>query len=109
MNGSGNYNNTGTTFYAKHKGGIQSYNDYDAFNNGFTAKTADYLAFNSIRPEDDAGALSGGRVLCKTSNDDNALAFLDLTIWLEGWDFSVIDSEINHQFNLGLQFQINRD
>ena len=29
------------------------------------------------------------------------------TIYLEGWDFNVIDEELSHQFNLGLTFEIN--
>ena len=28
-------------------------------------------------------------------------------IYLEGWDFSVVDEELTHMFNLGLTFEIN--
>ena len=97
----------GTTFYAKHKGGKYVYANKTEFFNNVTPKTATYETFNMIKPLDDNGHLSGGNPLCIT-DVDSKIALLDLTIWLEGWDHSVINSEIRHKFNLGLEFQINR-
>ena len=72
------------------------------------AKTAKYETLATIRPNDDGGGyLSGGTPLTRTDSVDG-LARLDVTIYLEGWDHSVIDKEIGHSFNLGLRFQINR-
>lgn len=94
-----------TTFTAKHKGGNAGYSDLT----GLNPLLANYETLESIAPADDGtGALSGGTPICVTANDTNALAHVNLTVYMEGWDHSVIDTEINHAFNLGLQFQINR-
>jgi len=69
---------------------------------------AEYETLESIQPVDDGGSLSGGTPICVTENTTDALAFADMTVYLEGWDHSVIDKEIGHAFDLGLQFQINR-
>lgn len=106
VNGTGNESEN-TTFTAKHMGGINCYTKDQL--DLLTRYTADYLSLNDIAPEQDAfGFLSGGRVLCTTSDDEYAIANLDATVYLEGWDFSVIDQEIDHYFNLGLTFQINK-
>ena len=73
------------------------------------AETARFETFNSIKPNDDGnGNLTGGKPVARTTNDETAVARLDLTIFLEGWDHALIDEEINHQFFLGLRFQVNR-
>ncbi len=92
------------TFYAKHKLGNQGYVDYS----GFTMPEAQYLGKEEVYPEDASGKLSGGRVLTSTSSDALAVADLKMYIYLEGWDHSVIDQNLEHQFNLGLTFQINK-
>ena len=63
----------------------------------------------TVKPDDndDDGRLVGDKPLCATKGQ-YAIADLDLTIWLEGWDHHVIDKENQHHFNLGLQFQISR-
>ena len=96
---------TETTFVAKHKGNTNIYSSLE----GLNAKKAHYETLDSIMPDDDgAGNLTGGKPLVVTGNNSDALGFMDMSIFLEGWDHSVIDTEINHSFNLGLQFQINR-
>ena len=63
----------------------------------------------AISPSDDgSGALTGGQPVCVTASTEDHIARVDFTIYLEGWDHAVIDTEISHGFNLGLQFQINR-
>ena len=92
-----------STFYAKHGRGKTCYTNYS----GATLGTAQYKTLQTIAPHDVNGKLTGGTPVCVTANDANALADLNVTIWLEGWDHTVIDEELSHSFNLGLQFQIN--
>jgi hypothetical protein len=79
---------------------------------------------------DKSGYLQGGTPLCTTGNlttvitssdaEDpstleekkkaqakEAIGYLDCTIYVEGWDPSIIDSRRDYSFNLGLQFQAN--
>lgn len=107
-------NNTGSTdsssFLAKHQKGIKGYDSLD----NFDLKKADYLSMNEIKPEDSAGYLSNGHVICRTSNTDSAIASLKITIYLEGWDHSITNEALDEQersgygFDLGLTFQTNR-
>lgn len=93
----------GSTFYSKHAYGKTCYADYS----GLTLAKAYYKTLKSIAPTESGSSLSGGTPICVTSNDEKAIGEVSVTVWLEGWDHSVIDAEINHAFNLGLQFQIN--
>ena len=92
-----------TTFLAAHGAGRTYYQDYD----GLTLGTAQYKSLAQIKPDDTKPKLEGGTPLCVTASSGNYLAELETTIWLEGWDHNVIDSEKSHQFNLGLQFVID--
>ncbi len=91
------------SFYAKHKQGDK----------GFTSLPSDlpvakYAGTNTVYPNDNAGSLTKGSVLSKTSDDDLAIGTLDMTIYMEGWDHGVIDKYCEYQFDLGLTFQINK-
>ena len=92
-----------TTFLAAHGTGKTYYEDYD----GLTLGTAQYKTMSQIKPDDTQPTLVGGLALCQTASSGNYLAELETTIWLEGWDHNVVDSEKSHQFNLGLQFIID--
>ena len=47
--------------------------------------------------------------VCKTGNENNGyIGEFDATIYLEGWDFSVVDEEQNHKFDFQLRFETNR-
>lgn len=94
----------GNTFYAKHKMGNRGYERF----NSLTLPMQEYQGQESVYPNDKAGVLTGGSVLTSTSNDSLAVASLDMTLFLEGWDHSVIDKNIDYQFQLGLTFQINK-
>lgn len=112
INKTGDTGSESTTFYARHEGSTRIY-DYDAddFAAGIRPKVAQYIGTNSLFPSDSNGQLSGGIPLCKTKmSATNAarIAYLDLSIWLEGWDHAVTDEEIGHAFFLALQFQINK-
>lgn len=107
-------NNTQTTnpssFLAKHQKGIYGYENLD----NFDLKKAMYYSMDDIKPSDNAGYLSGGRPVCTTSNDEDAIAELSITIYLEGWDHSITNDSLYQQensgtgFDLGLTFQTNR-
>lgn len=108
VNGSGN-STRGTTFTAKHYPHI---NYYSSLNDNLFGH-ADYLATSTIAPERDAfDNLSNDddehpTSVCKTDPNNHNLARVDMTIYLEGWDFSVIDEEQKHKFDLGLTFEIS--
>lgn len=100
------------TFTAKHRNGINYYNNY----NNCVFKKANYECLNSIAPIKDqiTGALcnqdeSHPSSVCKTGGSDkHYLAHVDFTVYLEGWDHTVIDEEKDHFFDLGLTFEINK-
>ena len=100
-----------SSFYAKHQKGVYGYDNYDSFD----LKQAEYYSMNEIKANDSQGYLTGGHAVCTTSNDDNAIATIELTIYLEGWDHSITDESLFEQdnnggtgFDLGLTFQTNR-
>ena len=100
------------TFTARHRTGINYYENYD----NCVFKTADYECLNSIAPIKDevSGILRNKDIahptsVCKTGGaDDHFLGRVDFTIYLEGWDHNVVDEEIEHMFDLGLTFEINK-
>ena len=100
-----------TTFTAKHYPNVNYYSNY----NNCSFKTAAYETLASIAPvRDPVEGLSNAdpehpTSICTTAGvEDHYLGRVGLTIYLEGWDHSVIDDEINHMFDLGLTFEINR-
>ena len=100
------------TFTAKHRPGINYYDNY----NNCVFKTAEYESLSSIAPIKDeiTGVLRNKddnhpSSVCKTGGaTDHYLGRVDFTIYLEGWDHSVIDEELEHYFDLGLTFEINK-
>ena len=93
-----------TTFYAKHKEGV-----YTANYGSLTYSKGHYETLSTIRPNDVGnGYFTGGLEVGLTASDANALSYLDVTIFIEGWDHVIIDQAISHQFSLGLTFEINR-
>ena len=108
-----NVNGSGSSeldsFTAKHKNGIRYYSDLS----GCGIKTASYESLSSIAPKTSNGKLENfdedhPTSICKTDAADNCLARVNMTIWLEGWDFAVVDKEQDHMFDLGLTFEINK-
>lgn len=94
-----------STFLAKHKGGNKGWQgDYG----NLDLPKAEYYGTNSVYPQEKGGVLSQGSVLTSTSDDDLAIASLSMTLYMEGWDHSVIDANIDYAFQLGLTFQINK-
>ena len=100
------------TFTAKHRPGINYYDDYS----NCIFKTAEYECLDSIAPLKDevSGVLHNKDALhptsvCKTAGaEGHYLGRVSFTIYMEGWDHSVIDLELEHMFDLGLTFEINK-
>lgn len=104
VNGTGN-TSTVTTFTAKHRGGNNVYTSLA----GITPHKANFKSLSDIKPSvDSLGFLTGGEVVAVTSNTEAAIANLEATVYIEGWDHSVINQEQEHRFFLGLTFEINR-
>lgn len=109
VNGTGN-STRGTTFTAKHYPHIKY---YSSLNDNLFGH-AEYKSLSSIAPaRDESDIISNAdpehpTSVCKTDVNNHNLARVDLTIYLEGWDFSVIDEEQKHKFDLGLTFEISR-
>ncbi len=100
-----------SSFLAKHQQGLYGYQNYDSYD----LKKAMYYSMNDIKANDKSGYLTDGVEICTTSQDDNAIATVSLTIYLEGWDHSITDQSLFEQdnnggtgFDLGLTFQTNR-
>lgn len=108
INGTGNDSEI-TTFTAKHYPNAKY---YSSLNDAFIKK-ASYKAISSIAPaRDEFDNLTNIDVdhptsVCTTQASDHYLARVNMTIYLEGWDFSVIDEELTHGFDLGLTFEIS--
>ena len=43
-----------------------------------------------------------------TNADNYGIGYSTMTIFIEGWDHTVIDKAVGYSFNLGLRFEINR-
>ena len=120
INGSG-VTDRRTTFTAKHYQGIKYFDDLDALEEAgrYTPHYAEYLGTETVYPVANAdGILEDGMPVCVTQNltgsegdtgYDNryCIGEFGVKIYLEGWDFSVVDEELTHMFNLGLTFEIN--
>jgi hypothetical protein len=97
-----------STFYARHNDAAIGYSNYLNSSSVDVRKKAHYVDFGYIRPTTSGTTFSGGRPIVTTSNDEHAIGLATLTAYVEGWDHSIIDSNIGAVFGLGLQFEINR-
>ena len=101
-----------STFVAKHKTNTKYYSNLAAHDELFGH--AEYESISSIAPKRDSRDYLTNHdanhptSVCKTRADDYHLGRVNLTVYLEGWDFSVIDKEITHGFDLGLTFEMSR-
>lgn len=109
VNGTGNSTKT-TTFTAKHYPHTKYYSSL----NDSLFGHAEYKSLSDIAPaRDEHDYISNAdeehpTSVCKTDPNNHNLGRVDMTVWLEGWDFSVIDEEQKHKFDLGLTFEISR-
>ncbi len=100
INGTGSTEHS--TFTAAHCRYIDHYDNYD----GITFGKADYETLSTIAGsvDEDTGKRSGGKPVCTTNED--CVGNVMLTIYLEGWDHSIIDLGINKLFKMNLGFEI---
>ena len=104
---------TADTFTAKHAQGMKYFTKTNLSKCGIGK--ANYKCLDDILPASDGnGKLINANPndptsLCKTAGEeDHYFARVNMTVYLEGWDFSVIDTELNHLFDIGLTFEINK-
>ena len=100
------------TFTAAHDKGVNYYTAEQLAE--CDIKTAEYKSLSDIMPIRNSvtGDLENleedPTSLCKTNENDHNLARVNMTIYLEGWDFAVVDNELGHLFDIGLTFEINK-
>ena len=92
------------TFYAKHQEGT-----FTTTYAGLDLHRAYYYGYTDVRPtvDDATGSFTGGLPVTIT-DETTKIGFSTLTIYLEGWDHSVIDQAIGYKFSLGITFEIDR-
>ena len=96
------------TFTAMHSPFAPKY--YPNLNN-VDIKTAKYYGTNYvIQTKNSEGDLVNpeGRKTSVCITGENCIGEFDATIYLEGWDFSVVDREQSHQFDFQLRFETNK-
>ena len=97
-----------STFYAKHNISSRIINNLDAL----TPKVAEYETFGTVNPsvDPDTGNFIVGDTgipITQTSGV-TGVGYATFTIFVEGWDHSVIDKAAGYEFNLDLKFEINK-
>ena len=96
-----------STFYAKHNYYSKIINNLNAI----TPKVAEYETFGTVNPSFDAAGnfIAGdtGIPIAET-NGPTGVGYATFTIFIEGWDHSVIDKAAGYDFNLDLKFEINK-
>lgn len=95
-----------STFLAKHHLDV-----YTANISAAQPKVAEFETFGTVKPTaDDTGrydpAVSG--IPLASTNSGSKIGYATMTIFIEGWDHSVIDKAAGYSFNLGLRFEIDR-
>lgn len=105
VNGTGNSTQE-TTFTSRHYRGVRYFSNLEECIN---PELAHYLGTDTVFPQKNAqGTLEGDYAVCTTGNAAaHYLGTFNMRVYLEGWDFSVVDSQLQNKFYLGLQFEIN--
>ena len=80
-----------TTFNAGHRAGVYSLEQYEP-------EEAEFEGFYDFRNKH--------KSVTTTNSLTNNLAYLDLSIYVEGWDTNVVDSEIGLPFSMDLKFEV---
>ncbi len=105
INGTGN-EDIETTFTSRHHKDVKYFSNLDEC---IIPHYANYLGTNTVFPQKNAqGDYESDYAVCRTGNASvHYLGLFNMKIYLEGWDFSVVDSQLQNKFYLGLQFEIN--
>lgn len=96
-----------TTFTSRHYKGVKYFED---LNSCITPHYANYLGTSTVFPQKNAqtGQFESNYAVCRTGNAANHyMGTFNMKIYLEGWDHSVVDSQLENKFYLGLTFEIN--
>ena len=96
-----------TTFTSRHYKGVKYFAD---LNSCIVPHCANYLGTDTVYPTKNAqtGNFESNYAVCKTGGAaDHYLGTFNMKIYLEGWDHSVVDSQLQNKFYLGLTFEIN--
>lgn len=101
VNGTGS--TEASTFLAKHWRSTKAITSYD----GLTFDEADYYAPDDIYPTISTDGTYTGNYPLAITDSETGLGRVDLTIYLEGWDFAITNASQEHSFQLGLEFSIN--
>lgn len=98
-----------TTFYAKHYPGTLVPDIESA-----VPKVQEHYGVGKIKPSVNAeggfyvDSENGNGVPIATTTADSKIGFATFTIFVEGWDHSIIDQNAGYSFNLSLNFEIDR-
>lgn len=97
-----------STFYAMHNISSRIINNLDAI----TPKVAEYETFGTVNPslDPDTGDFIVGATGIPITRTSGAtgVGYATFTIFIEGWDHSVVDKAAGYDFNLDLKFEINK-
>ena len=95
-----------TTFTSRHYRGVKYFSDLESC---IEPHLAHYLGTTTVFPTRNAqGDLESNYAVCKTGGESSHyLGLFKMKVYLEGWDFSVVDSQLQNKFYLGLTFEIN--
>ncbi len=104
VNGTGN-ETVETTFTSRHYKGVKYFENLDNIN----PKFAQYLGTSTVFPQKNAqGDFEGNYAVCRTGGEAaHYLGLFNMKIYIEGWDYSVVDAQLQNKFYLGLTFEIN--
>ena len=95
-----------STFYAAHKTDV-----YTADIASAQPLVQEYETFGTVKPNESSDghyyAGDHGIPICATANNSK-IGYATFTIFVEGWDHSVVDKAAGYSFNLGLTFAIDR-
>ena len=72
---------------------------------------AEFETFGTVKPSvKETGEYYVGEtgIPLASTNSGSKIGYTTMTIFIEGWDHSVVDKAAGYQFNLGLRFEIDR-
>ena len=102
-----------STFYAKHSAHTRHVDLSQ-----LTPQEVEYYTLKSVKPatkengeyyvkDDEEDGIDIGIPIASTSSS-SGIGYATFTIFIEGWDHTVVDKAAGYSFNLGLRFEINR-
>ena len=96
-----------STFLAAHNEAAYTVNLDDV-----EADVAEWETFGTVAPIiQEGGVYSEGDTGLKiaTTDSEGHIGYATFSIFIEGWDHSVIDKAVGYSFNLGLKFEVSRN